>query len=538
MRGSDYADLSSALEALDPADASGEASFGLSPRYAEDGTGSRSPTISQAGSQYRRARFARRRQQTFNTPYHPLGHHPEAEELHLYLIPQLSFVESARFQLAVSFVIAANTVVLGLEVDIEWSYWEFLNQTFLLTFAIEMVLRILYHGHRFFTEWDDLFWNIFDLMVVVLGIIESWVIPLLTISVDTHQPAALVRIFRLSRLLRLLRVFRIFAYLEKFMDAIVVMLPTIFWIFAILFMFVYATAIMLTLMVGHGESFDSELTQALDLIELREHFFSDISTTMFTLFRLLTMDTWHDLAYPLIEVNGMWRLFYVIFISFGSWIMISLLTAVISDHMIAATADTKRLQDRQKQQLKEEFLTFLHYSFQAADVNQDGVLDRQEFFEWVGNSKNIEQLQLAGIDMRREEFMELFDIFDENEDDELSIEEFTDGFRKSQEALSVKHFLVIEHMLKKMRHRESSSFASLKRPLKSLLERVALLETSLSTGQQTLTEEVRALQAIVLDQKKGKTRMGISWHRDKGASSVDHSSSEHGSAVDKSSTAR
>merc|ERR1719188_2960114 len=111
-------------------------------------------------------------------------------------------------------------------------------------------------------------------------------------------------------------------------------------------------------MIGKQEGFNSHALGVDDQEHLKEYF-GDIVTTMFTLFRIITMDSWHTIAMPVIKYLPMWRLFFVGFIVFGSWTMISLLTAVVSDHMMAATADFQELEARRAHETKMAFVAYL-----------------------------------------------------------------------------------------------------------------------------------------------------------------------------------
>merc|ERR1719210_1977611 len=62
----------------------------------------------------------------------------------------------------------------------------------------------------------------------------------------------------------------------------------------------------------------------------------------------------------------------------------------------------------------------------------------------------MRKLHKVGIDMRREELIALFDMLDIDDIGVLSIETFVDGFARAQDALSMKHMLMLEHMFKRM----------------------------------------------------------------------------------------
>jgi len=338
--------------------------------------------------------------------------------------------------------------LLGVETDYPGMCWDSVEQAFLVVFVTELVLRMGYNGCKYFVRRGHVFWNWFDLIIVGLGVSESWIIPQLASGMNSSSTLA-IRSLRLLRLLRLLRMFRLLSYLQKFMDAMVDMIPTLMWIFGILFLFCYVTAIVLTHMLGKMEALSGLDVSQEDQDELLAEF-GDLCTTMFTLFRIVTMDNWHTTALRVTKYLPTWRIFFVAFIVFGSWTMISLLTAVVSDHMLAATADLNEVERRRAHETRLAFLAYLQKSFHEADSDGNGNLDRAEFVEWTKDESILRKLHQVGIEMQSGELISLFDMFDIDGTGQLSIDEFVHGFARTQDSLGMNHFLALEHMIKRM----------------------------------------------------------------------------------------
>merc|ERR1712232_1321762 len=109
--------------------------------------------------------------------------------------------------------------------------------------------------------------------------------------------------------------------------------------------------------------------------------FSDIPTSPFTLFQLTTADDWARIALPVVAIHPLWRVFFIFFITFMSWTMLSLLTAVASETMISASSVKRHEQVLVEELKRQSFTTFLCGEFVRADGDCNGVLDKQEFVD-------------------------------------------------------------------------------------------------------------------------------------------------------------
>ena len=158
---------------------------------------------------------------------------------------------------------------------LEVGYWSYvpivifyLEWAVQLTFCLEIVVKVLNYKYRpllFFYEpnWS---WNLFDLIVVVLGL--AW----------SDGPVAMLRMMRLARLLK---VFKRVVQLQIILKGLVRGLQSCVYVALLLLLIMYFYAIM-------GITFFREND--------RFHF-GDLGTAMVTLFRAATLEDWTDLMY-------------------------------------------------------------------------------------------------------------------------------------------------------------------------------------------------------------------------------------------------
>lgn len=368
----------------------------------------------------------------------------------------LKFVERDEFQLFIGLIITANIFSLAGETDYPgWKVWLILDNLFLVIFFLEIVLRISYKGLSFFADQNRV-WAILDTVIVALGISDLWVMPVFIMFWQMDEgghpksSSSLLRFLRLLRLLRLMRVFRMSPMLVQFVSALISMMSTIMGIFVILFLFLGCSAILLTHLLGHGEalpdSVDDEQAAMRDAVMAK---FRTVPDSIFTLFQVTTQDNWNQIAIPVIALNKSWRIFFFIFIAFASWIMISVLTAVASDSMIAATSDRKEQERQLRLKKYEEFIQFLRRSFEDADADGNGLLDREEFEAMMEQEFVLKQMRSLGVDITPEELRKAWEMLDIDDSGELTIDEFVAGLSFLTEVLSTKHIVNIDYSLRR-----------------------------------------------------------------------------------------
>jgi len=113
------------------------------------------------------------------------------------------FLDTAAFNIPVTLLILANTIQLGLSVDLSgqhWgSIWDISNYVFTVCFALEMTikLRILKLGY-FKSRWNWL-----DFVLVWLGLLE---IVMDNVGAQFLKNTSWIRTLRLLRLARVLKI--------------------------------------------------------------------------------------------------------------------------------------------------------------------------------------------------------------------------------------------------------------------------------------------------------------------------------------------
>lgn len=228
------------------------------------------------------------------------------------------FVTAPRFLKLVTAMILLNAVTLGIETSDSimariGPHIRFLDHLILGFFAIEILMKIVACGGRFFKSG----WNIFDFIIVGISLVPA------------SGPFAILRTLRVLRVLRLVSVV---PRLRRVVSALLTAIPGMASVMAILLIIFYVTAVMTTQTFGSNP--DPHM----------QKYFGDIGNSMFTLFQIMTLEGWQDIAADTLAIYPMSWMFFVAFITIASFAILNLFIGIIVDAMnILHESDTDSL---------------------------------------------------------------------------------------------------------------------------------------------------------------------------------------------------
>jgi voltage-gated sodium channel len=135
------------------------------------------------------------------------------------------------------------------------------------------------------------------------------------------------------RALRVLRVLRLVNKIESMRKVVVGLLhslPSLSSVFGLILVIFYVFAVIATNMFG----------------ERFPDLFGDLGTTMFTLFQVMTLESWSEgVARPVMEIFPHAWVFFVIFIFIATFVIINLFIAVIVDSLNSSKQPSKPPED-------------------------------------------------------------------------------------------------------------------------------------------------------------------------------------------------
>ncbi|MGI9571425.1 MAG: ion transporter [Desulfobulbia bacterium] len=219
------------------------------------------------------------------------------------------FTEGRNFQAFILVLIGLNAIVLALEaVPSAKSYFgDTLTQIdtiILWIFVAEIVLRLIAFGPAFFRDP----WNIFDFSVVAVSFLST----------------AGLSALRAFRVFRVLRVLSAVPRLRMVVRALLEALPGVMWVGLLLLVILFVSAVIATHLFGH--KFPEQ--------------FGNLFISMFTLFQVMTLEGWPDLANSVLkEIPYAW-IFFVVYILVATLTMLNLFVAIIVSAMENETAES------------------------------------------------------------------------------------------------------------------------------------------------------------------------------------------------------
>lgn len=215
------------------------------------------------------------------------------------------FVEHDRVQRVIFALIVINAITLGLEtwpaaMQAAGPALLALDRAILAAFVAELAVKLYAHGLRF---WRSP-WNVFDFVVIGVSLLPA------------SGPLSVLRAFRVLRLLRLVSAVPRMRFV---VESVIAALPGLGSIVALLVLFFYVFAVLATKLFGANFP----------------EWFGSLPASMFTLFQVMTLEGWADIARALMAQHPLAWLFFLAFILVATFTVLNLFIAIIVNAMQA-----------------------------------------------------------------------------------------------------------------------------------------------------------------------------------------------------------
>lgn len=214
------------------------------------------------------------------------------------------FLDDVRFRNTILGVIMFNAVILGLEtsstVMAQWGgLIHMLDRICLAIFVIEIALKLIAHGPRFFREG----WNVFDFLIVGIALVPA---------------AQGLAVLRALRVLRVLRVLSVAPSLRRVVEGFVTALPGMGSVFLLMAIIFYIGSVMATKLFGANFP----------------QWFGDLGSSAYSLFQIMTLESWSmGIVRPVMEVYPYAWAFFLPFIMVTTFAVVNLLVGLIVNSM-------------------------------------------------------------------------------------------------------------------------------------------------------------------------------------------------------------
>jgi voltage-gated sodium channel len=379
--------------------------------------------------------------------------------------------------------IVVNALILAIETDSRTEaneksiIWFLLDSIFNVVFLVEMMLRMRAERRR----WIKDVWNLFDAMLVTVGVFDTWILPLTGMDSDIRF-LTLIRLFRLLRLVRVLRVLRLLRFLKELMllvQGITSAMRAMVWGLLLLGITIFICSLLITRLIGKSCCEESDTFQDA----LYASYFGTLSRTAFTLFQF-TMEFQPDICRET-WAHGPWLTFF--FLAYTMFTNITLLNTVASVIVENILSIAQQNQNEEKAKAEADEVEKNHERMQEIynllDVDGNKMIDRAEL---SGTDPAVDRLlELSGV--TKEDAMRLFSVMDVDDNGQVSRDEFQNALARGKSStLGVADVLRVQCQVDALKQKMSSTLGSVSEQNTKILEVMTRLEARQESLEDTL----------------------------------------------------
>eukprot|EP00746_Dinoflagellata_sp_MGD_P150840 gnl/MRDRNA2_/MRDRNA2_82613_c0_seq1.p1 gnl/MRDRNA2_/MRDRNA2_82613_c0~~gnl/MRDRNA2_/MRDRNA2_82613_c0_seq1.p1 ORF type:complete len:440 (+),score=73.09 gnl/MRDRNA2_/MRDRNA2_82613_c0_seq1:49-1320(+) len=377
----------------------------------------------------------------------------------------------------------------------EESWLTGIDLSFSAFFCMELALRMFGERSHFFTGPDSS-WNILDLSVVMITIIEELMKLINNYGASSAKVLRILRILRLVRVVKFVRAMRFFNDLRAMVFGIMQSITALFWaivlLIAIIFLFsVYTTQVVAYHFMDQADNGPQDMFEDGDSSDILKENFGSLLTTMYTHWVAISGGAdWGPFAAALHVASPACGGLFVFYIAFGVCAMLNVVTGVFVNRAIKVAEGDQDIVILEKNDEHKELLNAVRMVFSKADVNDDVSLDKEEFAKHMCNPFvqayfRYLDLQLEGTDPRV-----LFDMLDFDEDGSIDVEEFIFGCSVLKGSARSLDLARLAHRT----HRQSSDILELGKNIATVQEQQV---QELSDWWGKLSNSMQALEGVL-----------------------------------------
>ncbi|CAJ1381833.1 unnamed protein product [Effrenium voratum] len=375
-------------------------------------------------------------------------------------------------------LILISAALLGLDIELglrgveEWRQELFWIQFgLLIIFVLELLLRVHTEGCRYLL----IFANLLDALIISCSIAEYVVFFALGESVLLGA-LSVMRIFRLLRILRVVRLIRVCPKLYKICTSLVSAVRAVSWVFLLLFVFMYISALSCTVLLSNSK------------VPLVRDNFGSVFPSLYIHFVILTVEGFPELVAAIAQENGwLWYIYFVCYILFTNVMVMNTVTGVICQTVVShgsVDAGAKAQCYKEFDKLKEVVLDCILLEGFRYDVHDEM---SYEIFQVVMRNPGV-RASFDAVDVCLDlEEEQLFNIIDENGDGKLSFDEFFMSLWRLRGSKDRLHSLLVQSDIVQTHKQLRDRVAQMSETL------VACHAEECSQLRETLTERCQSL---------------------------------------------
>ncbi|GGD01552.1 hypothetical protein GCM10011342_08230 [Aquisalinus flavus] len=224
---------------------------------------------------------------------------PEENAPPRHILRLRNVINARPFQYAILILIFANAALLGLETlppirENHLALFLAIDRAFLVVFLGELAVRIYAWRQRFFRDG----WNVFDFVIILIS------------ALATSNLFAALRAFRV---LRVLHVVTMIPRMRTVVRSLIDSIPGILSVGVIVVLIVYVFAVIASNLYGAAHPV----------------LFGDVFVSMYTLFQVMTLEGWAEIANTVAGTHPNSWIFFITFVLIGTFTMLNLFVAIV-----------------------------------------------------------------------------------------------------------------------------------------------------------------------------------------------------------------
>ena len=242
-----------------------------------------------------------------------------------WLAAARALIEHRGFDRAIVALVVANAIALGLDTSpaIVARFGDWLHafdRLVLGVFVAELLLRFVVYRSRFFHDP----WRVFDFVIVGIAVLPA---------------GGAFSVLRALRVLRVLRLVSLVPSMRGVVTALLTALPGMASIIGLMALVLYVSAVIATKLFG----------------AISPEVFGDLGTSLFTLFQIMTVEGWPEIARGVMAQSPYAWVFFVTYLLIATFMVLNLFIAVVVNAMQSqVTEDLKGEGEAHTQVILEE----------------------------------------------------------------------------------------------------------------------------------------------------------------------------------------
>jgi len=352
------------------------------------------------------------------------------------------------FDLFCGGIISANAMTIGVSANMNIVYaldnigeppmeegplMRFLGYFFITFYVFELIVKMVLQGVSAFLTGDEWRWNIFDVLLVILGVYEN-VVDIFGGSASGGTDLTWLRMLRLLKMMKMFRVVRLmrfFKVLRTMISSIAGSLVMLFWAMLMLALMMYMFG--LCFVYGCTEYLQDlkpeDLVNATSVESITvdgiRDYYNTVGQSTITLYMAVTGGSdWEPLAAPLKRFSN-W-LYYAVFLFYIAFSFVSVLNVVTGMFVDAAM----KISDQDDNEVREEACDTIEVTNMEEylrSLDSKGVLTEEMLHMCLDAQPMPDPVAafMRRIEVRKYEMEQVFHRFEEG--GKVDVEVFIDG---------------------------------------------------------------------------------------------------------------